>query len=289
MSRTNMSLDCDLTVLEELTSNAKQIQDDVLTKILKANANTVYLGRFLQGSADKELFKKNVPVVSYEDLKPYLDRVANGEPSDVISGEPITAFLVSSGTSSGNQKIFPANNIFFKNIQIFYTLGYLVMSKHFNGYKQGKVIRFTFIHPTSTTPCGLPLAPTVTSFTKSEFFRSLPKNSPSPYQIILCPDAKQSMYCQLLCGLVQRDEVVSVGAVFASVLVQVIHFLENYWKELASNIRCGHVSEWITDLSCRETVTTILVEPNPELADLIENECRQESWQGIVSRLWPKA
>ncbi|KAF2547887.1 hypothetical protein F2Q70_00019716 [Brassica cretica] len=97
------------------------------------------------------------------------------------------------------------------------------------------------------------------------------------------------MYCQLLCGLVQRDEVVSVGAVFASVLVQVIHFLENYWKELACNIRCGHVSEWITDLSCRETVTTILVEPNPELADLIENECRQESWQGIVSRLWPKA
>ncbi|WZY97424.1 hypothetical protein YC2023_069753 [Brassica napus] len=89
-------LDCDLTVLEELTSNAKQIQDDVLTKILKANANTEYLQRFLQGSADKELFKKNVPVVSYEDVKPYIDRVANGEPSDVISGEPITAFLFES-------------------------------------------------------------------------------------------------------------------------------------------------------------------------------------------------
>ncbi|XP_009148393.1 4-substituted benzoates-glutamate ligase GH3.12 isoform X2 [Brassica rapa] len=274
-----MSLDCDLTVLEELTSNAKQIQDDVLTKILKANANTEYLQRFLQGSADKELFKKNVPVVSYEDVKPYIDRVANGEPSDVISGEPITAFLVSSGTSSGNQKIFPANNIFFKNIQIFYTLGSLVMSKCFDGYKQGKVIRFTFTHPISTTPGGLPLAPTVTSFTKSEYFRSLPKNSPSPYQIIMCTDAKQSMYCQLLCGLVQRDEVASVGAVFAAVLVQVIHFLENYWKELASNIRFGHVSEWITDLSCRDSVSTVLVEPNPELADLIENVCGKKSWQ----------
>ncbi|KAJ4872231.1 Auxin-responsive GH3 family protein [Raphanus sativus] len=284
-----MSLGCDLTVLEELTSNAKQIQDDVLTKILKANANTEYLRRFLQGSSDKELFKKNVPVVSYEDLKPYIDRVANGEPSDVISGEPITAFFLSSGTSSGNQKIFPANNIFLENIQIFYTLGSLVMSKHFDGLKQGKVIRFTFIHPISTTPCGLPLAPAVTSFTKSEYYRSLAKNSPSPDQIILCPDTKQSMYCQLLCGLVQRDEVVTVGAVFASVLVQVIHFLENYWKEFASNIRCGHVSEWINDLSCRDSVSTILVEPNPELADLIENECGQKSWQGIVSRLWPKA
>ena len=88
-----MSLGCDLTVLEELTSNAKQIQDDVLNKILNANANTEYLKRFLQGSSDKELFKKNVPVVSYEDVKPYIDRVANGEPSDIISGEPITAFF----------------------------------------------------------------------------------------------------------------------------------------------------------------------------------------------------
>ncbi|CAF2082441.1 unnamed protein product [Brassica napus] len=284
-----MNLGCDLTVLEELTSNARQIQDDVLNKILKANANTEYLQRFLQGSSDKDLFKKNVPVVSYEDVKPYIDRVSNGEPSDVISGEPITAFLLSSGTSSGNQKIFPANNIFFKNIHIISTLSSLVISKHVDGFKEGKVIRFAFIHPISTTPSGLPLAPMVTSFTKSEYYRSPAKKSTSPDQIIMCPDTKQSMYCQLLCGLVQRDDVVSVGAVFASVLVGVIHFLENYWKELASNIRSGHLSEWITDLGCRDYVSILLGDPNPELADLIENVCGEKSWQGIVSRLWPKA
>ena len=88
------------------------------------------------------------------------------------------------------------------------------------------------------------------------------------------------MYCQLLCGLVHRDEVVSVGALFASVLVQIIRFLEKYWKELCSNIRSGRLSDWITDHCCRDSVSTILGEPNPELADLIE--------KGIVSRLWPK-
>ncbi|WZY97422.1 hypothetical protein YC2023_069751 [Brassica napus] len=294
-----MNRGCDLTVLEELTSNARQIQEDVLNKILKANANTEYLQRFLQGSSDKELFKKNVPVVSYEDVKHYIYRVSNGEPSDVISGEPITAFLrryayhlndyFSSGTSSGNPKIFPVNNIFFKNVQIIYTLCSVVMSKHVEGFKEGKVIWFAFIQPASTTPCGLPIAPVLTSFTKSEYYRSLAKKSTSPDQIIMCPDTKQSMYCQLLCGLVQRDDVVSVGAVFASVLVGVIHFLENYWKELASNIRSGHLSEWITDLGCRDYVSILLGDPNPELADLIENVCGQKSWQGIVSRLWPKA
>ncbi|CAF2115985.1 unnamed protein product [Brassica napus] len=237
-----MSQGCDLSVLEELTSNAKQIQDDVLNKILKANANTEYLSRFLEGSSDKELFKKNVPVVSYEDVKPYIDRVANGEPSDIISGEPITTFNRSSGTSSGNQKIYPANNIYFENQLFGYALSSAVMSKHVDGYKQGKAMVFSFTHRISTTLCGLP-----------------------------------------------RNEVVRVGATFPSVLVRVINFLEKYWKELASNIRSGTVSDWITDLSCRDSVSTILGEPNAELADLIEHECGgQKSWQGIITRLWPK-
>ncbi|CAH8355063.1 unnamed protein product [Eruca vesicaria subsp. sativa] len=262
------------------------------TNPLLSDPDMIYFHVMMNTTTNSKVIRtvqENVPVVSYEDVKPYIDRVANGEPSDIISGEPITAFFRSSGTSSGKQKIFPASKIFFENIQIIYTLGSLVMSKYFDGFKQGKVIMFTFIRPMSTTPCGLPLAPALTSFTKSEYYRSLATNSTSPLQIILCPDTKQSMYCQLLCGLVQREEVVRVGATFGSVLVQVIYFLENYWKELASNIRSGHVSEWITDLSCRDSVSTILVEPNPELAALIENECGQKSWQGIVSRLWPKA
>ncbi|KAL0884726.1 hypothetical protein Bca101_008707 [Brassica carinata] len=217
-------------------------KDNVLDKILKANANTEYLSRFLEGSSDKELFKKNVPVASYEDVKPYIDRVANGEPLDILSGEPITAFIKSSGTSSGNQKIFPATNIYFEKRRFSFALSSVIMSKHVDGYKQGKTMNFMFTKPLSTTPCGLLL----------------------------------------------REEVVSVGALFASVLVRVIHFLEYYWKELSSNIRSGHVSEWITDLSCRDSVSTILGEPNPELADLIENECGKKSWQGIITRLWPK-
>lgn len=150
------------------------------------------------------------------------------------------------------------------------------------------MLRFVFTSVQSTTPCGLPIAPVTTSCITSGYFRNQKQNATSPIQVILCSDAKQSMYCQILCGLVQRNEVVGVGAIYASVLVQAIHFLENYWKELSSNIRFGRVSEWITDHSCRDSVSIILGEPNPELADLIEHECGQQSWEGIISRLWPK-
>lgn len=88
----NEGLEEKLKVLEDLTSNVKQIQDDLLEEILTLNANTEYLHRYLHGKFDKELFKKNVPIVTYKDVQPYMERVANGEPSDIICAQPITGF-----------------------------------------------------------------------------------------------------------------------------------------------------------------------------------------------------
>ncbi|KAF8074236.1 hypothetical protein N665_1119s0020 [Sinapis alba] len=290
-----MSSIFDLNDLEELTLNAEQIQDDLLKEILTLNANTEYLRQFLHGSSDKQLFKKNVPLVSYEDVKPYIERVANGEPSDVISGRPVTRFLKSSGTSGGKQKLFPVNDLINEQLGNLFALRSRVTSKHLsdNLAEQGKAIEFHYTRPESTTPSGLPVAPAFTTFFKSDYFKNRPSNSKSVYtspdQVILCPDNKQSLYCHLLCGLSQRNEVVKVGATFAYALVRAIYFLESNWKELCDNIRFGRVSEWITNLDCRRSVSKIIGGPNPELADLIEQECSHNSWEGIISRLWPKA
>lgn len=110
----------------------------------------------------------------------------------------------------------------------------------------------------------------------------------SPDEVTLCQIYKQNTYCHLLCGLARRDEVVSIICAFACALVGAIIFLENNWRELCSNIRSGHVSEWITDLACRDSASIILGGPNPELADLIEHECSHNSWKGIITRIWPK-
>ncbi|KAL0803770.1 hypothetical protein Bca101_096260 [Brassica carinata] len=80
--------------LEDLTWNVKQIQDDLLKEILTLNSGTEYLQNFLHGSSAKEIFKKKLPVVTYKDVKPFFDRVANGESSDIISALPLTNFFM---------------------------------------------------------------------------------------------------------------------------------------------------------------------------------------------------
>lgn len=154
-------------------------------------------------------------------------------------------------------------------------------------------MHFVFIRPEFKSPGGLNTVPALTSYYKSANYRSRPFNrftvNTSPDDVILCPDMKQSMYRQLLCGLVQRDDVVRIGTSFASSLLKVIKGLEDQWQELCSNIRTGCISDWITDSKCRNAAASVLSKPMPDLATVIEKECSScESWEGIIQRVWPR-
>ncbi|CAM8947709.1 unnamed protein product [Rhodiola kirilowii] len=277
---------------EILTSKAGEIQQQVLTEILRQNSKTEYLTRFLHGESSTEAFLKDVPVVGYDDIKSYIERVCNGEPSEIISAQFITELLTSSGTSGGKPKMMPSTAEDLDRKTLFYNLLVPIMNKYVDGLDKGKGMYLLFVKPEVTTPCGLMARPVLTSYYKSKNFKNRPYNKysvyTSPNEIILCSDSKQSMFAQLLCGLVQRDEVLRVGAIFASAFLRAIKFLETYWEELCTNIRTGHVSDWITDEGCRKAVSLVLGGPNPELAKLIESQCNQDSWEGIIKKLWPK-
>ncbi|WZZ70233.1 hypothetical protein YC2023_081603 [Brassica napus] len=255
-----------LSLLEDITSNANQIQDSVLEAILSRNAHTEYLRGFLNGQVDKQSFKNNLPVVTYEDYHSYIDRIANGEPFDLICDRPIIVLLASSGTSGGVPKLIP------------FTAEELEQRMHIEGRSEGKSLMFYFVTKESETASGL-----------MGWLALWDQGHISPHEISTCEDTTQSMYCQLLCGLVERGNVSRLGAPFASTFLKVIKFLENHWSELCSNIRTGRVSDWITDANCVSGIGKFLEAPNPELASLIEQECSKTSWEAIVRRLWPNA
>lgn len=80
--------------IEEITTHADQVQRRVLTEILSRNAHVEYLQQQgLDGCMDRMAFKNIVPVVSYENLKPYIDRIANGDSSPILCSEPVSEFL----------------------------------------------------------------------------------------------------------------------------------------------------------------------------------------------------
>lgn len=150
-----------------------------------------------------------------------------------------------------------------------------------------------FVKAETRTPCGLPVRTVLTSYYKSKHFRSRVRDQfndfTSPDLAIWCSDTMQSMYCQLLAGLVDRHRVIRLGAVFASAFLRAISFLERNWTQLCHDIRTGQLGSIITDPGCRLCMSGILSGPNPVLADEIEYICSRASWKGILWQLWPKA
>lgn len=83
-----------LQFIHDITLNTDSVQERVLTEILSRNGDTEYLRRFnLNGATDRDTFKSKVPVVTYEDLQPDIQRVANGDRSPIFSSHPISEFL----------------------------------------------------------------------------------------------------------------------------------------------------------------------------------------------------
>ncbi|KAH9318943.1 hypothetical protein KI387_020712 [Taxus chinensis] len=209
-----------LDFIENVTIHADQVQAQVLSEILSRNARTEYLDRYgLASRSDRETFKKLLPVITYDDLQPDILRIANGDKSPILSSEPVSEFLTSSGTSAGERKLMPTIEEELDRRTLLYSLLMPVMNQYMKGLDKGKGMYFLFVKSETPTPGGLVARPVLTSYYKSRHFREKPYDPynviTSPMEAILCVDSYQSMYAQLLCGLAQNNEVLSIGAVFA--------------------------------------------------------------------------
>ncbi|XP_022877558.1 indole-3-acetic acid-amido synthetase GH3.6-like [Olea europaea var. sylvestris] len=280
-----------LEFIEDVTKKPDDVQKTVLAEILSKNAHVEYLKRHgLNGITDREIFKKVIPVITYEDIQPEINLIANGDKSHILCSQPISEFLTSSGTSGGERKLMPTIDEELERRSLLYGLLMPVMSQFVPGLEKGKGMYFLFIKSECKTPGGLVARPVLTSYYKSSHFKERPydpyTNYTSPNETILCSDSYQGMYSQMLCGLCQNNEVLRVGAVFASGFIRAIRFLEKHWSLLCNDIRTGTLNSQITDPSVREAVMKIL-KADPELANFIEQECSRQSWQGIITRLWP--
>ncbi|KAK9281028.1 hypothetical protein L1049_003920 [Liquidambar formosana] len=282
-----------LKELEKLTTKADEVQESILKNILMQNGETEYLKKYLGGSKDALEFKKCVPVITYKSILPFIQRIANGEDSSLLTGHDITEMLCSSGTSAGEPKMMPSIAEDLDRRTFLYNLIMPIMNQYVPGLDEGKAMYLNFVKSEMSTPCGLPARTVLTSYYKSKHFKCRAQDPfndyTSPNQAILCNDTNQSMYCQLLAGLVHRHQVLRLGAVFASAFLRAISFLERNWVHLCNDIRTGQLDPSITDPECRSATSIILSSADPNLADKIEDICNRPSWKGILCQLWPRA
>ncbi|KAM7261067.1 hypothetical protein ACFE04_026542 [Oxalis oulophora] len=278
---------------ESITKSAAMVQNQTLARILQQNSSAEYLlDQGLAGRTDPQSFKACVPIVTHKELEPYIQRIADGQTSPILTTKQITTISLSSGTTQGKPKFVPFNEDLMENTLQIYHTSFAYRNRQYP-LENGKSLMFIYSSKQFITKGGVAAGTATTNVFRNPKFKTGMKGillkSCSPDEVIFGPDFHQSLYCHLLCGLLYREEIQFVFSTFAHSLVLAFRTFEHVWEELCTDIREGVLSSRVTAPSVRAAVSKLL-KPNPELADLIYKKCSGLSnWYNLIPELFPNA
>lgn len=93
--------------IEEWLLHPIATQREVLQDLVTHGQNTSFGRQYdFSNLFDTRQFKEKVPIHEYEDIKPYIDRIMDGE-ENVLWNTPVSWFAKSSGTTSDKSKFIP--------------------------------------------------------------------------------------------------------------------------------------------------------------------------------------
>jgi len=99
-----------------MTTRVAQAQERVLERIVRPNAATSFGREHGLGTVRSvDDFRRSVPIRRYDDLAPWVDRIADGE-AGVLTAEPVRRFGVSSGTTRAS-KLVPYTDSLLREFQ----------------------------------------------------------------------------------------------------------------------------------------------------------------------------
>jgi hypothetical protein len=87
-----------------------EVQEELLHNLLLASENTVIGKKYdFESINSYQTFAERVPIASYEELQPLIERTRQGE-QGVFWESPIKWFAKSSGTTNAKSKFIPVSN-----------------------------------------------------------------------------------------------------------------------------------------------------------------------------------
>ncbi|MCQ2462964.1 MAG: GH3 auxin-responsive promoter family protein [Clostridia bacterium] len=271
-------------------ARANKVQHRVLSDLMRVNKDTEYGRKY--GFADiktVEEYQDRVPLTTYSDYAPYVERMLNGE-KKVLTKYHISRFSESSG-SVGRPKVIPLSARTLWVLQCFsFSAPVGCAAKWFRekGMSMPPQRGLLTIEITShrapngkTVSClsGIPLMylkPII------KFFATSPEE-------IMFPKDTGNMdmhYLKLRFALPDRD-VSYLGTMIITVLETMFEYLENNWEMMCDDIEKGTINE---SIACPPDVRASLlkkIKPDPVRAEELRREFRKGFDTPIVPRIWP--
>ncbi len=283
--------DLSLAQIELATRDPMRAQDRTLRRILRFN-RTSELGRKYDFAHIFSIndFRRKVPLSTYEDYAPYVERMINGEKNLMYTG-PNIRYATSSG-SVGKPKVLPkgildlwnmqcigfsctvataAHDLRRRGIRMPSQMGPLALVLTGHKSEDGKMmngagqIPIDYLKPLLPTFCTSPL----------------PLMYPEHEELV------DTSYFQLRFALANRN-VTYLGSMVITLLTTMFDYLEAHWQLLCDDIEKGTIDPSVRVTPELRAEFMKKIKPDPARAAELRREFEKGFDDPIGPRIWPK-
>ena len=272
-------------------SRANDLSRELLTGLVRDNKDTEYGRRYhFDEIGSVEDYKRLVPLSTYDDYAPYIERMVEKGERGLITVYPIVQYAETSG-SVGVPKKIPVSkqsmNIYTKYTITRVTALADAWCREHKGHKLPIGRGFNQLEIVDRTlPDGTPLGNISGSAAKS-YKMLFPYYLTSPIPVLYPKGYVPMMYLKVRYCLADRNTTF-LFSVFMTNLVDMMNYIMRNWEMLVEDIRTGTFSDDVQIDEKTKAELLKVTKPDPKRAAELEAEFRKGFDTPIIPRIWPK-
>lgn len=285
--------DVSLAEIEHFTKDPLKAQKSTLKKILSRNKNCE-IGRKYNFKDIKSIeeFQQKVPLSTYEDYEPYVERMIHKKEKNLMFSGPNIRYCSSSG-SVGKPKILPKGIKDLWNMQCIGFSCTVATAAHYlkkvKGIKlpaqMGPLVLILTGHPLEDGKMcnGAGQVPLTYLKAITPFFCTSPTS-------LLYPEHEElidTSYLQLRFAL-ENSKVSYIGSLVITLVTTMFDYLEENWEMLCDDIEKGIINPNIKITPELYAEYSKKFKPNPARAAELRREFEKGFETPIAPRIWPK-
>ncbi|MFA6320468.1 MAG: GH3 auxin-responsive promoter family protein [Candidatus Omnitrophota bacterium] len=267
---------------EKATKDPMLAQERTLLKYIKRNRNTEYGEKYQFssiGSVDE--FRSRLPVVNYENIRPYVNRIAKGE-KNILTSDEVTFFGITSGTT-GTPKLIPVTKYSQEKKSSLMSLWAYYVSKKHPKVLDSKVLAVISPEVKSHTEAGIPYGPE-----DGHAYNNLPgpiKNKyVLPYELFYVDDYDARYYSML--RIAMEHNISTIATLNPSTLVLLCDRIPHLQDRIIKDISAGTLDKSLNiEVGIRAAIEKKL-KPNPKRAEELKR-ILNDNGKLLPKYFWP--
>lgn len=280
-----------LQVLRQTTADARQIQRQQLESILRRNEATAYGRRCSFSKVDSlESFQAQVPLTSYGDYQPYIERQLAGTPNQLTADPPVY-YAITSG-STGQPKYVPVTRA---DMEVHYHAiygGVFGMVQEYYPHLPPEALFGNILETGEFARTSLPDG-TMCGIRSASLYQWLDRHGEfdaSDYCVpkeVLFPDTLQDMtYIRARFALAARD-ITAIHSVFLHRVEHFLDYITENWELLLRDMERGCVDQRVTLAESWRQKLSRWLPPDPKRAAELRSLAVPQHPEEMVQRIWP--